>query len=224
MQHQNLADTRGCKWSTASSTITPYLTRSLRITLYEAMTGLVFPLCSYLPHSSAPTPVSSSTSIIDLQGVTIGNMWSLRNHLQQASTMATINYPETLNMIFIVNSPSFFPTIWGWIKVSLDHTLHQTERFTDVISLATQGWFDEGTRIKIHVLGREPLETLQSFIDPKNLPKPYGGELDWKFEDEPNLDDEAKDALGGGMPHGPHLFVDGAVVKPRPISTTNTEE
>lgn len=111
-------------------TTTPHLTASLRMTLYEAMTTLVFPLCSHLPHSSAPTPVSSATSIIDLQGVTIGNMWSLRNHLQQASTMATTNYPETLNTIVIVNSPSFFPTIWGWIKVSLNHILHK--RFVDV--------------------------------------------------------------------------------------------
>lgn len=87
-----------------------------------------------------------------------------------------------------------------------------------------QGWFDEGTRNKIHVLGKEPVEALQSFIDPKNLPKPYGGELDWKFEDEPNLDDEAKEALGGSMPRGPHLFVDGTVVKPQPTPTVDKKE
>lgn len=127
MRPQNLADTRECRQHTDSLTITPRLTSSSRIALYEAMTGLVLPLCSHLPHPSAPTPVSSATSIIDLQGVTIGNMWSLRNHLQQASTMATANYPETLNTIAIVNSPSFFPTIWGWIKVSLDCPSHKVK-------------------------------------------------------------------------------------------------
>jgi hypothetical protein len=81
------------------------------------MIRFILPFCSYLPHSTAPAPVSSVTTIIDLQGVTLRSMWVLRNHLQQASTLATANYPETLNTIAIVNSPAFFPTIWGWIKV-----------------------------------------------------------------------------------------------------------
>jgi hypothetical protein len=161
------------------------------IALYEAMCGFVMPLCSHLPHSTAPTPISCVTTIIDLQGVSFGSMWSLRNHLQQASTLATANYPETLNTIAVVNSPSFFPTIWGWIK----------------------NWFDEGTRSKIHVLGNTPGETLRNLIDSKDLPKAYGGELDWKFEDEPNLDEDARNCIGN-MPKGPALFVDGAVVRP----------
>jgi len=118
-------------------------------------------------------------------------MWSLRNHLQQASTLATANYPETLNTIAVVNSPSFFPTVWGWIK----------------------NWFDEGTRDKIHVLGRDPGPTLRALIDSKNLPKPYGGELDWQFADEPCLDDEAVQAISE-MPKGPAIFVDGKVCRP----------
>jgi hypothetical protein len=44
-------------------------------------------------------------------------MWSLRRHLQQASELATAHYPETLNTIAIVNAPTFFPTVWSWIKV-----------------------------------------------------------------------------------------------------------
>jgi hypothetical protein len=56
-------------------------------------------------------------SIIDLGGVTLGTMWSLRHHLQQASELATAHYPETLHTIAVVNAPAFFPTIWSWIKV-----------------------------------------------------------------------------------------------------------
>lgn len=41
----------------------------------------------------------------------------------------------------------------------------------------------------------------------------YGGELDFKFEDEPNLDEAVKDVIGE-MPRGPVIFRDGAVVKP----------
>ena len=41
----------------------------------------------------------------------------------------------------------------------------------------------------------------------------YGGELDFKFEDEPNLDQAAKDAIGE-VPKGPVIFMDGAIVRP----------
>ncbi|KAG6826635.1 hypothetical protein H0H92_015052 [Tricholoma furcatifolium] len=161
------------------------------IALYECMVRFAFPLCSSLPHPSPSTPITSATSIIDLEHVAIGSMWHLRSHLAEASRLATANYPETLNTIVIVNSPSFFSTIWGWIK----------------------GWFDEGTRKKIHVLGKDPGPTLRDLVHIQDLPKPYGGELEWKFEDEPNLDDAAQTALGGTMPKGPVIFVEGAVVK-----------
>lgn len=157
------------------------------VALYEAMTRFVLPLCSHL---AAPTPVSSVTTIIDLEQVSLSAMWSLRSHLQVASTMATANYPETLSTITIVNSPSFFPTIWNWIKT----------------------WFDEGTRNKIHILGKDPGPTLRSLIDEKDIPQSYGGKLPWKFEDDPDLDDAIKEVIGE-MPKGPVLFVDGSTVK-----------
>jgi hypothetical protein len=95
------------------------LTRLPRVALYEVMTRFVLPLCSYLPHSTSPTPISSVTTIIDLENVTLGSLWNWRKHLQEASALATANYPETLSTIAVVNSPSFFPTVWGWIKVRL---------------------------------------------------------------------------------------------------------
>jgi hypothetical protein len=56
---------------------------------------------------------------------------------------------------------------------------------------------------------------LLSIVDGKHLPKLYGGELDWKFEDEPNLDKDIQEAISSDiMLHGPVLFVDGKVVKP----------
>jgi len=81
------------------------------------MTRFTFPLCSHLPHATSPTPISSTTTIIDLEHVSFSSMWRLRHHLQEASRLSTANYPETLHSIAIVNSPSFFPTIWNWIKV-----------------------------------------------------------------------------------------------------------
>jgi len=164
------------------------------IVLYELMARFCFPLCTALPHPSSPTPISSTTSIIDLEGVSLASMWRLRNHLQEASRLATANYPETLGTIAVVNSPSFFPTVWGWIK----------------------GWFDEGTRNKIHVLGKEPGPRLLELVNAKDLPKPYGGQLDWRFEDGPNLDDAARELIGE-MPKGPVIFENNRVERPTSV-------
>ncbi|KAI6042630.1 CRAL/TRIO domain-containing protein [Pisolithus marmoratus] len=135
------------------------------------------------------TPVSSVTTIIDLGNVSLSTMWALRSHLQQASTMATAHYPETLDSTVIINSPAFFPTVWSWIK----------------------GWFDEGTRRKIHVLGKNPGDFLRQLIATEDLPAVYGGELPWVFEDEPCLDSEALRVVKV-MPKGPVAFVEGQVV------------
>lgn len=161
------------------------------VALWEFMGRFTHPLCSHLPHSTSPTPICSVFSIIDFDKVSFKALWSLRGHLQEASGLATANYPETLHTIAVVNAPSFFPTVWGWIK----------------------NWFDEGTRNKVHVLGRDPGSELRKFIDNENIPKAYGGELAFNFEDEPNLDQAAKEAIGE-MPKGPVIFGDGAVIKP----------
>ncbi|KAF7296528.1 Sec14 cytosolic factor [Mycena chlorophos] len=161
------------------------------IVLYEYMVRFALPLCTHLPHSTQ-TPITCVMTIIDLENVSIGSMWTLRSHLAESAKLATANYPETLSTIAIVNAPSFFPTIWGWIK----------------------GWFDPGTRNKIHILGKTPKEDLLKLIDEENLPRPYGGALDWEYKDEPVLDQDAKDMVGGQLPRGPHVFVDGQVGKP----------
>jgi len=162
------------------------------IALYEVMMRFVSPFCTYLPHAIAPTPVSAVTSIIDLGDSSLRQLWALRSHLQEASELATANYPETLGTVVIINCPSFFPTIWGWVK----------------------GWFDEVTREKIHVLGKDAGDVMRKLINPADLPKAYGGELEWTFLDEPSLDDEAKKVIGE-MPKGSFIFEDGVVKRPK---------
>ncbi|KAF8272637.1 CRAL-TRIO domain-containing protein [Lactarius quietus] len=182
------------------------------VALWEFMSSFTLPLCSALPHSplipsspdaststfssslpTSPPPITATTSIIDLSGVSLGMMWSLRQHLQQASELATAHYPETLHSIAVVNAPSFFPTVWNWIKA----------------------WFDEGTRNKVHVLGADPGPVLLRLMDADSLPQVYGGTLPFTFEDEPVLDTPARELLGSDeIPHGPLVFVDGKVVRP----------
>ncbi|KAF3192701.1 hypothetical protein TWF106_010558 [Orbilia oligospora] len=149
--------------------------RMLRLfALYESMTHFILPLCSVLPREHPETPVDSTNNIVDISGVGLKTFWNLKNHMQDASTLATAHYPETLDRIFIIGAPSFFPTVWGWVK----------------------RWFDPVTVSKIFILSaNEVLPTLEKYIDKKNIPKKYGGELDYEFGMLPNLDDDAKQLL-----------------------------
>lgn len=76
-----------------------------------------------------------------------------------------------------------------------------------------KGWFDEGTRDKIMILGKDPGSKLLELIDTEHLPKTYGGALEWIYEDEPSLDVDAKKLLGE-MPKGPIVFENGTVEQP----------
>ncbi|KAK3398388.1 CRAL-TRIO domain-containing protein [Sordaria brevicollis] len=137
--------------------------------LYENLTRFAQPLCTELPdraHAST-TPITLSTNIVDVSGVSLRQFWNLKSHMQAASQLATAHYPETLDRIFVIGAPYFFSTVWGWIK----------------------RWFDPITVSKIFILApHEVKPTLEEFIDPKNIPKQYGGELDFTWGDQPKTD------------------------------------
>ncbi|KAK3677296.1 hypothetical protein LTR78_002834 [Recurvomyces mirabilis] len=144
--------------------------RMLRLfALYENLCRFVLPLCSAMPdRSHAETPISQSNNIVDISKVSMAKFWSLRNHMSEASTLATAHYPETLDRIFVVGAPGFFSTVWGWAK----------------------NWFDPITVSKIFILNdKTMLATLEKYIDRDNIPKKYGGNLDWTFGDMPSLED-----------------------------------
>lgn len=74
----------------------------------------------------------------------------------------------------VIGAPSFFPTIWGFI----------------------QRWFEPATTSKIVVLsGSEVTNTLAQHIDLEDVPRRFGGSLDWDFGDHPLLDQETEDLL-----------------------------
>jgi hypothetical protein len=152
------------------------------------------PLCTALTDRDHPrTPITQSNNIVDISGVGLKQFWNLRGHMQDASTLATAHYPETLDRIFIIGAPAFFPTVWGWIKK----------------------WFDPITTSKIFILGHHDMKkTLESFIDPANIPKKYGGQLDFHFGDMPVLDPHLQSVLewengNKDFPHGPMYWIDG---------------
>ncbi|PNY26317.1 SEC14 cytosolic factor [Tolypocladium capitatum] len=129
--------------------------------LYENLTRFTQPFCTQLADREHPAvPITMSTNIVDIQGVGLTQFWNLKGHMQAASQLATAHYPETLDRIFIIGAPMFFSTVWGWIK----------------------RWFDPITVSKIFVLSAHEVKpTLEAFIDPCNIPKKYGGELDYTF-------------------------------------------
>ena len=47
------------------------------------------------------TPVTMSTNIVDVSGVSLRMFWNLKGHMQAASHLATAHYPETLDRIFV---------------------------------------------------------------------------------------------------------------------------
>ncbi|KAJ7290327.1 phosphatidylinositol transfer protein [Mycena rebaudengoi] len=145
--------------------------------LYEHMAEFVLPLCNAIPTRPNPeTPISTTSHIVDISNVGLMQFWNLKGHMQAASTIASAHYPETLDRLFILGAPSFFPTVWGWIK----------------------RWFDPVTTSKIFILSAAEMKpTLTKFMHPADLPKKYGGELDWEYGMPPNVDEEVVRAVQG---------------------------
>lgn len=161
--------------------------------LYENLTRFSQPLSSQLQdRENRDVPITLSTNIVDVSGVSLKMFWNLKGHMQAASLLATAHYPETLDRIFVIGAPAFFSTVWGWIK----------------------RWFDPVTVSKIFILGQhEVYPVLSKFIDPKNIPKKYGGELDFAWGNLPNIDRVTNDKIKWTdgfqtFPTGPLLWKD----------------
>lgn len=136
--------------------------------LYENLTRFNMPFCTQLTdREHVDVPITMSTNIVDISGVGLKQFWNLKAHMQAASQLATAHYPETLDRIFVIGAPVFFSTVWGWVK----------------------RWFDPITVSKIFILSpAEVRPTLESFIELRDIPKKYGGELEFRFGDAPNPD------------------------------------
>ena len=88
------------KKDTSTATTPPRLLRLFA--LYENLTCFILPLCSKLRDRDNPdTPISQSNNIVDISNVGFKQFWNLRTHMQDASTLATAHYPETLDRIFV---------------------------------------------------------------------------------------------------------------------------
>lgn len=69
---------------------------------YENLIRFVLPLCSAVKSRPDPeTPVTDTTCIVDIAGVSLFQFWRLRSHMQAASALATSYYPETLGRTYV---------------------------------------------------------------------------------------------------------------------------
>ncbi|KAL1595642.1 hypothetical protein SLS59_008280 [Nothophoma quercina] len=159
----------------AKTTSPKVATKNLRLfALYESLTRFVTPLCSMVTRPHPETPISQSNNIVDISNVGLKQFWNLKSHMQDASVLATAHYPETLDRIFIVGAPGFFPTVWGWVK----------------------RWFDPITVSKIFILSPNNVyKTLAEYIDHDNIPRKYGGGLDFEWTQMPNFEPEIEAAI-----------------------------
>lgn len=75
--------------------------------------------------------------------------------------------------------------------------------------------------------------TLESFIDPKNIPQKYGGQLEFQFGDMPVLDPHLENVLkwegdNKDFPHGPMFWIDktkdGKEIKALAVGSVNGTE
>jgi hypothetical protein len=89
-------------------------TKNLRLfALYESLTRFVMPFCSAIDRKHPETPISQSNNIVDISGVGLKQFWNLKNHMQDASVLATAHYPETLDRIFVRLSYASFYILCG---------------------------------------------------------------------------------------------------------------
>lgn len=188
--------------------------------LYENLLQFVFPLASQLSHPQASRPISASTHIIDVSGVSVRQFWGIRKYLQEASVAATTHYPETLGRVFV----SIFPllrdvsVVGSLMRCPALQVVGAPAFFKSIWEVISQ-WFDPVTRSKIFFLSAdETHEVLRSYIDESDLPVVYGGQLDWEWQDLPKLDEPAQRLVNNiyesseqapVVPEGPVIFESG---------------
>ena len=132
---------------------------------YEELIVKKIPVCTanggrnpQLPGLPPPSPLAplQTLTILDLKGVGLSHVnMKVKEFIEKSNAVSSLNYPEILGAMFIVNAPGVFPLIWNAIK----------------------GMIDPGTRSKMHVLtAKQTREKLLEVISADQLPHFLGGE------------------------------------------------
>ncbi|XP_020597107.1 phosphatidylinositol/phosphatidylcholine transfer protein SFH6-like [Phalaenopsis equestris] len=117
---------------------------------FERSFLIKFPACSI----AAKRHIDSSTTILDVQGVSLKNFSkTARELIQRLQKIDNDNYPETLYRMYIINAGPSFRLLWNTVK----------------------SFLDPRTTSKINVIGTKYQSKLLEVIDTRELPEFFGG-------------------------------------------------
>ncbi|OQE38504.1 hypothetical protein PENCOP_c008G01428 [Penicillium coprophilum] len=158
---------------------------------HDNLIRFILPLCSMMTDRPNPSlPVTNSIYVVDASNLSLKQAWKLRFFAQEISWLLSTCYPETIQRVFVCNAPSYYSTVWKYLK----------------------SWVDPYTAEKIVVLLKsEVLPTLREYIDDANIPTKFGGEFPFTHGMLPDLDDSIQQLLDSNssksLPPGPLKWI-----------------
>ncbi|KAJ5950324.1 uncharacterized protein N7479_008737 [Penicillium vulpinum] len=158
---------------------------------HDSLIRFILPLCSKMTDRPTPLfPVTNSIYVVDASNLGLKQAWGLRFFAQEISWLLSTCYPETIQRVFVCNAPSYYATMWKYLK----------------------GWVDPHTAEKIVVLlNSEVLPILREYIDDANIPTKFGGQFQFTHGMLPDLDDNLRQLLNldasKSLPPGPLKWI-----------------
>jgi hypothetical protein len=138
-------DMKGLMLSATKKDIVKY-----RIAMIEHLLANIFPKCS----KEAGKRIDKCDFIVDMDGVGLKHLWKPAvDVMHELLSVVEANYPERLQICYVINAPSILPIFYNMIKPFLA----------------------EYTRTKIRILGSNWKQDLLKDIDADQLPVHWGG-------------------------------------------------
>ncbi|CCU99706.1 unnamed protein product [Malassezia sympodialis ATCC 42132] len=97
--------------------------------------------------------VDDNFMVLNVQGLGLGQFWTMKNKLQELLSILDNNFPELSGRVHIINAPFIFSTAWACIK----------------------GWLPAHTAEKINICGADYLPIISQYVNLENWPAHLGG-------------------------------------------------
>ncbi|KAI5458849.1 CRAL-TRIO domain-containing protein [Mariannaea sp. PMI_226] len=161
-------DNRNTPASRSGGTISKAMQHA--IVFNDYLTRFVLPVCSAISDGkNSNTAITSAVYVVDVSTLTMKQVWSLREYVQDFNFLLSTCYPEVIDRIYVVNAPSYFGMIWNFVRK----------------------WIDPRTASKVQIVfPAQVLSTLLSTIDVAHIPLQYGGEHCIQYGMPPKVDNE----------------------------------
>ena len=75
-------------------------------TIYEHLTRFIMPLCTSVPGRPNPDrAITKMIVLVDMSGIGLMQIWSLRGYIQDLGKLFATNYPEILSRVLVRTGP-----------------------------------------------------------------------------------------------------------------------